>query len=86
VPFALGETIELQDDADVVGQHQRLDLAPQAAQGERRLICPWPGHGAPLGELQLGQLLNCRRVTTTCGQHLPLAAMRLPHTANDGLR
>ena len=29
--FALGATIEPQDDADVVGQHQRLDLAPQAA-------------------------------------------------------
>jgi hypothetical protein len=29
VPFALGATVELHD-ADVVGQHQRLDLAPQA--------------------------------------------------------
>jgi hypothetical protein len=35
VPFALGETVELQHDTNVIGHHQRLDLAPQAAQAER---------------------------------------------------
>ena len=35
VAFALGEAIELQDDADVVRQHQDLDAAAQAAQAER---------------------------------------------------
>jgi hypothetical protein len=35
VQFALGETIELQHDANVIGQQQRLDLAPQAAERER---------------------------------------------------
>ena len=32
--FALGEAVKLQDDADVVGQQQRLDLAAQAAQAQ----------------------------------------------------
>jgi len=33
--FPLGETIELQHDANVIGQQQRLDLAAQAAKAER---------------------------------------------------
>ena len=32
--FPLGETIELQHDANVIGQHRDLDLAAQAAQAE----------------------------------------------------
>jgi Resolvase, N terminal domain len=38
--LGLGETIELQDDADVVGQQRDLDPAPQPAQRERH-------HGLP---------------------------------------
>ena len=34
MPFALGKTVELQHDLDLVGQQQRLDLAAQAAQAE----------------------------------------------------
>ncbi|MGA7011241.1 MAG: hypothetical protein WBZ16_02710 [Pseudolabrys sp.] len=33
--FPLGETIELQHDANVIRQHRDLDLAAQAAQAER---------------------------------------------------
>ena len=33
VPFPLGVAVELKHDLDLVGQQQRLDLAPQAAQG-----------------------------------------------------
>jgi len=40
VAFALGETIELQDDADVVGQQCDLDLAAQATQAERHHSLP----------------------------------------------
>jgi hypothetical protein len=32
--FPLGETIELQHDANVIRQHRDLDLAAQAAQAE----------------------------------------------------
>ena len=35
VPFPLGETIELQHDANVIRQHRDLDLAAQAAEAER---------------------------------------------------
>jgi hypothetical protein len=31
VPFPLGETIELQHDANVIRQHRDLDLAAQTA-------------------------------------------------------
>jgi hypothetical protein len=34
VALALGETIELQNDADVVGQQQRLDPPAQTAQAQ----------------------------------------------------
>ena len=34
VALALGKTIELQHDADVVGQHSHLDAAAQAAQAQ----------------------------------------------------
>ena len=34
VAFALGETIELQDDADVVGQQRDLDPPAQAGQAQ----------------------------------------------------
>ena len=34
VAFALGETVKLQDDADVVGQQRDLDAAAQAAQAQ----------------------------------------------------
>ena len=34
VAFALGETIELQHDADVVGQHSDLHPAAQTAQAQ----------------------------------------------------
>ena len=37
VPLALGETIELQDDADIVGQQRDLDPAAQTAQAQRLL-------------------------------------------------
>ena len=30
--FPFGEAVELQDHVDLVGQHQRLDAAAQAAQ------------------------------------------------------
>lgn len=33
--FPLGETIELQHDANVIRQHRDLDLAAQAAERER---------------------------------------------------
>ena len=33
--FPLGETIELQHDADVIRQHRDLDHAAQAAERER---------------------------------------------------
>jgi hypothetical protein len=33
--FPLGETVELQHDANVIRQHRDLDLAAQAAQAER---------------------------------------------------
>jgi hypothetical protein len=35
VPFPLGEAVEVQHDANVVGQYRDLDLAAQAAQAER---------------------------------------------------
>jgi hypothetical protein len=35
VPLPLGETIELQHDANVIRQHRDLDLAPQGAQAQR---------------------------------------------------
>ena len=35
LPFTLGETVKLQHDLDLVGHHQRLDAAAQAAQAER---------------------------------------------------
>jgi hypothetical protein len=34
VAFALGSAVELQDDADVVGQHHDLDPAAKAAQAQ----------------------------------------------------
>ena len=34
VAFALGETVELQHDLDLVGQHRDLDPAAQAAQAQ----------------------------------------------------
>src|SRR6478735_9680756 len=40
VAFALGETIELQHDANVIRQHRDLDLAAQAAQAERHHSLP----------------------------------------------
>jgi hypothetical protein len=43
VAFALGETIQLQHDAHVVGQHSDLDAAAQTAQAQCDLRClqPW---------------------------------------------
>src|SRR4029077_12337281 len=38
--FPLGETIELQHDANVIRQHRDLDLAAQAAQAERHHSLP----------------------------------------------
>src|SRR4029077_1515212 len=38
--FPLGETIELQHDANVIRQHRDLDLAPQVAQAERHHSLP----------------------------------------------
>jgi hypothetical protein len=38
--FPLGEAIELQHDANVIRQQQRLDLAAQAAQAERHHSLP----------------------------------------------
>jgi hypothetical protein len=35
VSFPFGETVELQHDTNLVRHHQRLDLAPQAAQAQR---------------------------------------------------
>src|SRR6516225_6370 len=45
VPLALGETIELQDDADIVGQQRDLDPAAQTAQAlcDYRLAQPVRG-------------------------------------------
>ena len=40
MPFPLGETIEVQHDANVVRQHRDLDLAAQAAQAERHHSLP----------------------------------------------
>ena len=40
MPFPLGETIELQHDANVIRQHGDLDLAAQAAQAERHHSLP----------------------------------------------
>ena len=42
VAFALGETIELQHDAHVVGQQRDLDPAAQAAERERDHRRPQP--------------------------------------------
>ena len=38
--FPLGETIELQHDANVIRQHRDLDLAAQAPQAERHHSLP----------------------------------------------
>ena len=43
VALALGETIELQHDAHVVGQHSDLDAAAQAAQAQCDHRCRSPG-------------------------------------------
>jgi len=80
VPLALGETIELQDHVDVVGQHQRLDAAAQAAQAERRHGLAQLGHGAdvttPLveGDADLKPL-----VTHWYLAHRALDRTRAPH-------
>ena len=42
--FPLGETIELQHDANVIRQHRDLDLAAQAAQAERHHSLPLVRH------------------------------------------
>jgi hypothetical protein len=34
VPFALGETVELQNDANVIRQHRDLDAAAQSTQAQ----------------------------------------------------
>ena len=44
--FALGETIELQHDADGIRQHRDLDLAAQSAQAQRDHRCVEPWHTA----------------------------------------
>ena len=44
--FPLGETIELQHDANVIRQHRDLDLAAQAAQAERHHRLPQFGRAA----------------------------------------
>jgi hypothetical protein len=44
--FPLGETIELQHDADVIRQHRDLDLTAQSAQAERHDGRPQLGRAA----------------------------------------
>jgi hypothetical protein len=50
VPFALGETVELKDDADVVWHQQRLDLAAQAAQAQCDYRLAQLGRSQPMAE------------------------------------